>query len=272
MQKDWGKSTIEQRTTASNMNITILQTDIKWADTKANIINAEHLIEGAPHSDIYVLPEMWSTGFAIEPQNISEDIDNSTSLKWMINMSKSLGSAIAGSLSIKESEKYYNRLYFVYPDGSFKYYDKHHLFRVGGEDKYYTAGKDRIIVEYKGIRILLATCFDLRFPEWIRNFNDYDCIMVAANWPETRQNAWDILLRARAIENQCFAVGVNRIGSDKYCQYAGKSAVIDPYGKDIICCPDFENIAKSCDLDIDDLQNFRKGFNILNDRDNYILV
>jgi omega-amidase len=272
LQKDWDKSNIELRTTAGNMKITILQTDIKWADINANIDNAEHLIEEASHSDIYVLPEMWSTGYAIEPQGISEDADNSVSLKWMINIARSLGSAIVGSLSVTESGKYYNRLYFVYPDGNFKYYDKHHLFRLGGENKHYTAGNSRVIVEYKGIRILIATCFDLRFPEWIRNFNDYDFIIIAANWPESRQNAWDVLLKARAIENQCYAIGVNRTGKDKYCNYIGKSAVIDAYGKDIICCPDSENIYMSCDIDIKELQKFRSEFNVLEDRDNYILV
>lgn len=251
------------------MKVTILQKDITWADAKANIADAERLIKAAPRSDLYVLPEMWTTGFATVPFDISEDIDHSISLDWMVNEAQSIHSALAGSLSVKADGKYRNRLYFVYPDGHYKYYDKHHLFKYGGEDKYYTQGEVRVVVEYDGMRFLLATCFDLRFPEWLRNFNDYDCILLVANWPESRQNAWQILLRARAIENQCYVVGANRVGDDEFCHYIGNSAVIDAYGHTIGRCTRQTNTTVTCDISMEELNHFRNRFNIIKDRDNY---
>ncbi len=251
------------------MKVTILQKDIQWADAKANIADAERLIKGAPCSDLYVLPEMWSTGFATEPFNISEDADNSISLAWMKSKAQSLKCALAGSMSVMSDGKYRNRLYFVYPDGHYVYYDKHHLFKYGGEDKYYTEGNERVIAEYSGMRFLLATCYDLRFPEWIRNFNDYDCMIIVANWPESRQNVWQILLRARAIENQCYVIGANRVGKDELCHYIGNSAIIDAYGHTMEHCPKALSSTTTTDISMNALNHFRKNFSILNDSDKY---
>lgn len=255
------------------MKVTVLQTDIKWAQPVANIDNVELLIASAPKSDLYVLPEMWSTGFVTNPQGVAENENTSVSLSWMQRTAKKYNAAISGSLAIfKQNEsdgqpQAVNRHYFVKPDGTYNYYDKRHLFKYGGEDKYYQSGNRRMIVEWKGIRFILLTCYDLRFPSWARYKGDYDAIIIVANWPESRQNVWQILTRARAIENQCFLIGCNRVGNDDYCHYIGRSAIIDPKGYTIVESSSASQETITTSIDIEELRRFRNKFPVLEDRD-----
>jgi len=248
------------------MKVTILQRDIIWADPSKNIQRANEAIDNNPGSDIYVLPEMFSTGFCTNPEGIAES-NNSDSLKWMKQKAAEINAAIAGSVAINESNCYYNRFYFVKPDGEVTQYDKKHLFTYGGEHLRFTAGKNRVITEFRGVRILLEICYDLRFPKWSRNNGDYDMIIYVASWPTPRVDAWSALLVARAIENQCYVAGVNRVGTDPSCQYCGESVVIDPYGKTIAACTKGEECEASAIIDMEALEAFRKKFPVLNDAD-----
>ena len=248
------------------MKVTILQRDIIWADPSKNIQRANEAIDNNPGSDIYVLPEMFSTGFCTNPEGIAES-NNSDSLKWMKQKAAEINAAIAGSVAINESNCYYNRFYFVKPDGEVTQYDKKHLFTYGGEHLRFTAGKNRVITEFRGVRILLEICYDLRFPKWSRNNGDYDMIIYVASWPTPRVDAWSALLVARAIENQCYVAGVNRVGTDPSCQYCGGSVVIDPYGKTIAAFAKGEECEASAIIDMEALEAFRKKFPVLNDAD-----
>lgn len=253
------------------MKVTIIQLDIEWGCPRENICRVEQLISEAPRSDLYVLPEMWSTGFATEPSGIAEEEATSISLRWMQYFSSSNGCAMSGSLAIQTADgKYRNRHYFV--DGrnfTVSHYDKHHLFCYGHEDRYYEPGREHCVVEYMGRRLLLLTCYDLRFPIWSR-YGDglqYDVIIAVANWPESRQNAWQILTRARAIENQAFLIGCNRVGDDQYCHYRGQSCVVSPIGKTLVSCPANRESTASFLLDFESLDHQREKFRVLEDRD-----
>ena len=253
------------------MKVTLLQTDIAWGDAAENIRRAEELIRDAEESDLYVLPEMWSTGFATQPEGIAHEEAHNEALEWMRKKATEKHCAICGSLAVHLSDgTYRNRHYFI--DGrNYReaFYDKHHLFTHGGEDKYYTAGQQHIIVDYEGFRILLLTCYDLRFPCWSRYSDDceYDMIVIVANWPQSRQSAWQILSRARAIENQAYLVGVNRVGDDEYSHYAGASCVIDPIGKCIGYCYRDRVEALTVEVSMAELMRRRAKFRVLDDRD-----
>lgn len=248
------------------MKVSIIQLDIKWADVSENIRRADALIGSSPEADLYVLPEMFSTGFCTDPEGIAEEAEGK-SLHWMRDKAAQIDAAIAGSVAVMENGRYYNRFYFVKPDGSVTSYDKKHLFAFGGEHERFTAGTERVVVEFRGVRILLEVCYDLRFPVWSRNQGDYDMILYVASWPAVRVSAWKSLLVARAIENQCYVAGVNRVGTDPSNEYDGGSMVIDPYGRIISSCQDgFESLASAL-IDMDSLEAFRKKFPVLNDAD-----
>ena len=252
------------------MKVTILQTDIVWGNPLENISQAESLMASEPDSDLYVLPEMWSTGFATDPTGIVEEETSSVSLEWMKKTATDHHCAVCGSLAITTNNRYYNRHYFV--DGRNKvvaYYDKHHLFSYGGEDRFYTPGNTHTIVEYCGLRFLLVTCYDLRFPMWSRYSDNlqFDAIICVANWPESRQNAWQILTRARAIENQSYLIGCNRVGNDSHSHYRGQSAVISPIGKTICHCSQNAASASTCVISFDELYKKRTKFRVLDERD-----
>lgn len=262
--------------------VTLLQYDIQWLQPLANMQAAEAAIMAAPKSDLYILPEMWSTGFVTEPRESIGKV-GMDSLLWMQNMADKMDAAIAGSLPFEEDGRYYNRLYFITPqknntppqEGKGLCYSKRHLFTYGGEDRHYTPGQERVIVEWRGIRYLLQICYDLRFPVFSRNSYDalhgakYDCILYVASWPTSRRQVWDVLLRARAIENQCYVCGVNRIGSDPQCQYNGGTQIIDPYGKTVEACMDNQASTISATLDMERLQAFRQKFPVLRDADSF---
>lgn len=247
------------------MKVGIIQHDIVWAKPAENRSRLQQQIEAQSGVDLYVLTEMWSTGFATEPAGLAER-DNA-SLQWMKQMAQQQKAAIAGSVAVEQDGKFFNRLYFVKPSGEVECYDKRHLFAYGGEDNYYSRGDRRVVVEWRGVRFLLTVCYDLRFPVWMRYRKDYDAIICVANWPTKRMLAWDTLLRARAIENQCYVIGVNRVGHDVNCNYSGGSAVIHPYGHSIAECEkDREDVVQAV-LDMEKLRDFRKKFPVLEDAD-----
>ena len=248
------------------MKITILQQNIVWANPTANVRKADEAINQNPGADLYVLPEMFSTGFCTNPEGIAESTESET-LQWMKDKAATTDAAIAGSVAVTEDGKYYNRFYFVKPDGSVTHYDKKHLFTYGGEHLRFTAGEERVVVEWKGVRILLEVCYDLRFPVWARNRGDYDMILYVASWPTPRVSAWSALLVARAIENQCYVAGVNRVGTDPACEYCGGSVIIDPYGKTLASCELSQVCEPSAEVDMDKLNAFREKFPVLNDAD-----
>ena len=248
------------------MKITILQRDIVWADPTRNVQRADEAIDGNPGSDLYVLPEMFSTGFCTQPEGIAEPAENRT-VSWMKAKASQTGAAIAGSIAVYEDGRYYNRFHFVTPDGNVTTYDKKHLFTFGGEHNRFTAGSERVIVAYKGFRILLEICYDLRFPVWSRNRGDYDMIIYVASWPTPRVEAWKALLTARAIENQCYVAGVNRVGDDPGNNYCGGSRVIDPYGKIMAECEDGIEMEVTAEVDMEVLEAFRAKFPVLDDAD-----
>ena len=248
------------------MKITILQRDIVWADPTRNVQRADEAIDGNPGSDLYVLPEMFSTGFCTQPEGIAEPAENRT-VSWMKAKASQTGAAIAGSIAVHEDGRYYNRFHFVTPDGNVTTYDKKHLFTFGGEHNRFTAGSERVIVAYKGFRILLEICYDLRFPVWSRNKGDYDMIIYVASWPTPRVEAWKALLTARAIENQCYVAGVNRVGEDPGNNYCGGSRVIDPYGKIMAECEDGREMEVTVEVDMEVLEAFRAKFPVLDDAD-----
>lgn len=222
-------------------------------------------------SDLYVLPEMFATGFATSPQGMAEPATGGSTLCWMQRVAQEYDAAIAGSVAVTDETTglYYNRFYFVMPDGTYHHYDKHHLFTYGGEHRYYTAGEQRTVVEYRGVRFLLLVCYDLRFPVWSRNSDEmpYDVMLYVASWPAPRIEAWRTLLRARAIENQCYVAGVNRVGTDPYCTYPGFTTLVNAYGKAEAECKRDTPSAITCIIDMNRLRAFRMKFPVLNDRD-----
>lgn len=252
------------------MKIILLQTDICWADPVANVDRLEKVIDHYDKVDLFVLPEMFSTGFCTLPEGIAEPVDSPT-LQWMKQTACAHDCALAGSISIEEDGKFYNRFFFVHPDGKVQWYDKKHLFTYGGEDKHYTAGTERVVVDFRGVRFLLEVCYDLRFPVWSRNRGDYDVALYVASWPSPRVEAWKALLRARAIENQCYVLGVNRVGKDPYCDYCGGTAAIDPYGRTLVACEDDKSEQIEVSIDMNELEAFRKKFPVLGDADPFTL-
>ena len=253
------------------MKIALVQTDIKWCDQQANIARTDNLIASAEAADLYVLPEMWSTGFVIEAQDVAQTEEQCEALKWMVTTAAKRGCAISGSLVISEGGKFYNRHYFVTPEGIAARYDKKHLFRLGGETKRFTAGSERVVVEWQGIKFLLQTCYDLRFPVFVRNkvvdkLYDYDAIIYIASFPTPRIAAWRTLSAARAIENECFVVAVNRTGDDIYCNYNGGSVIWDSFGEVVAECGEAEAIV-AAEIDMDTLKERRKRFPTLRDAD-----
>lgn len=250
------------------MKVALLQQDIVWADPEANRRRLQQLLDTLPEDvDLCVFPEMFSTGFATAPAGIAEKSPSQT-LEWMKAEAAKRGFALAGSIAVEEDGKFYNRFHFVTPDGVITY-NKRHLFTFGGEDKTFTAGDDRVVVEWRGVRFLLLVCYDLRFPVWIRSRKDYDAVICVANWPDVRRYAWDALARARAIENQCFMLAVNRCGDDPSCHYDGGTALLDPYGKVVASSADSKEEFTVAELDMNCLEGFRKVFPVLSDADSF---
>lgn len=254
------------------MKICQIQFDIAWGDPQANCAHLDGLLARAPQAELYVLPEMFTTGFATLPGATVEH-EPSYGLAWMQRKAKELHAAIAGSIALspEAGEKCVNRFYFVRPDGSYEQYDKRHLFGYGGEGERFQGGSARVIVRYQGIRFLLAVCYDLRFPVWLRNRDDYDAILLVASWPDVRRFAWDTLSRARAIENACYVAAVNRVGSDPACEYDGGTAFIGPYGETLAAAPDSEEGFACGEIDPAHLAAYHAKFPVLEDADSFEL-
>ena len=240
--------------------------DIAWGDCQGNVRRADAMIDNAPEADLYIFPEMFSTGFAADPEGMAES-ENGKTVEWMRRKAVAKDAAIAGSLAIRSGGRYFNRLYFVKPDGEVTTYDKRHLFSYVGENLHYTRGEERVIVEWKSVRIMLQVCYDLRFPVFSRNHGDYDMIIYVASWPTSRIKVWDTLLHARALENQCYVAGVNRVGRDPNCEYCGNSLIISPYGEDLAVCGSGEESAKMAEIEMEMLRSFRKKFPVIDDAD-----
>jgi len=254
------------------MKVSIIQTDLYWESPSKNREMFDGKISGLDNDiDLIVLPEMFSTGFSMSPDRLAENWPGST-VKWMQRVAISKKVALAGSLIVQEANKYYNRLVFVHPDGSIDFYDKRHLFRMAEEHFQYESGTKRVIVNYKGFRILLLVCYDLRFPVWSRNKNDYDMILIVANFPEKRRSAWNLLLPARAIENQCYVVACNRVGTDgNGVSYTGDSQIIDPLGKVIKIATPNEKQIIAAKFSIEEVKKFREAFPAHLDADDFII-
>lgn len=250
------------------MDILLVQADISWQSPVVNYERLGALVAGGGKADLVVLPEMFATGFVTEPKGALEN-DGVCSLEWMRELARECGAAVVGSAAIEDNGLFYNRCYFVKPDGSFEFYDKRHLFGFGGEDKRYTAGTDRVIVEWGGFRILLQVCYDLRFPVFSRNRGDYDMALYVGNWPRERRQAWDVLLRARAIENACYVVGVNRVGNDPCADYDGGTCLVDFRGNVVGRVADNSEGTLLLNADIEELRGFRKEFRVLDDADGF---
>ena len=250
------------------MKTAIIQNCIRTKQLDWTLQFAADLLNQQQGADLYVLPEMFATGFMVDGA-----VENGQRiLNWMQQQSRRLDAAVAGSIAIKDDEgNPRNRLFFVRPDGSFDYYDKHHLFTMAGENKQYLAGHQRVIVEWRGVRFLLQVCYDLRFPVFSRNRGDYDAIIYVANWPSSRSEVWHTLLRARALENQCFVVGANISGDDTgICYHAGDSAIINAYGHTLAQCIPGKVESAAAELDMESLQHFRKKFPVLADADDFL--
>jgi omega-amidase len=251
------------------MEIALIQTNLSWEKLNENKELLQEKINAiSQYVDLIVLPEMFTSGFTMKPQNVAEKMDGAT-ISWLKEIAKNKNCAITGSLVIEENGNYYNRLVFVFPSGEIQTYDKRHLFTLAGEDKVYTAGTEKLIVDYKGFKICPLICYDLRFPVFARNVEDYDVLLYVANWPKPRINAWDILLKARAVENMCYTIGVNRVGTDNNNhEYVGHSQAVDFLGNYIQEPTEKEEIL-IFELNKKELLKTRKKLNFLNDRDKF---
>jgi omega-amidase len=249
------------------MKIALIQSDLYWEDIAENRNNFESKINQIDSNvDLIVLPEMFSTGFTMNAVEVAETMEGETIL-WMKSLAKQKNCAITGSLIIKENNQYYNRMLFVFPSGEIQYYDKRHLFSLAGEDQTYTSGTEKVIVDYLGWKICLQICYDLRFPVFARNIENYDLLIYVANWPKVRTNAWDILLKARAVENLSYVVGVNRLGIDaNNYEHIGHSQVVDFLGNYILEPQETQNVFV-VELDKNIMLETRKKLDFLSDKD-----
>ncbi len=258
----------------SDLAITLIEPHLVWEDPLGNLNAFETLFEKLPKSDLIALPEMFTTGFSMNVDGITEE-DGKKTLEWMHSMAGKYDAAIAGSIMIGESAgRHFNRFYFITPEGKEYQYDKRHLFSFAEEDKYFVKGQERIVVEFRGWKILPLICYDLRFPIWSRNNPDdpFDLILYTANWPMIRQSAWDKLLPARAIENACYVAGINRIGKDEVgISYLGGTAIYDQLGTSIETKSEGDFFFHYT-LDNSKLLAYRKKFPILRDGDSFTII
>jgi predicted amidohydrolase len=257
-----------------DLKITLVQTSLFWGDHLRNLEMLTRKLADVAETDLIVLPEMFSTGFITEPETVAENM-NGPSMQWLREMSDMKKAVITGSLIIRENGRYFNRLVWMRPDGSYETYDKRHLFRMAGEHDRFTMGTSRKIMEVKGWRVFTLICYDLRFPVWAQNRliggkHEYDILLVTANWPEVRNQAWKLMLAARAIDNQAYAVGVNRVGNDgRGMAHSGDTAVIDPRGKPITQIIPGEESVTTLILNHKDLADFREAFQVGLDWDDF---
>ncbi|WP_228236423.1 nitrilase family protein [Allomuricauda sp. M10] len=255
---------------SQRITIALIQSPLHWENPRENLLMFEEKMDAISQEvDIIMLPEMFTSGFTMSPQNLDK-VEGGQAVKWMQSMAQKKESAIVGSIVYWEEESYHNRLFFVYPNGETKTYNKKHTFTLAGEDKVYKSGTEKLVLEYKGFKICPLICYDLRFPVWARNTEDYDVLIYVANWPKPRIEAWDTLLKARAIENMAYCVGVNRIGQDDLgYDYPGHSAVYDVLGKQLTFSNGEEILYAT--LDKEHIISTRQKLKFLEDRDEFSL-
>ena len=252
----------------STLSFSLIQTALFWEDKSANLaMLAEKIRRIEEYTEVIVLPEMFSTGFSMQPEKFAETMDGPT-IEWMRSLSAEKKAILTGSIIIKEDEKYYNRLIWMLPNGELGYYDKRHLFAFAGEDQHYSAGNKRLIASVKGWKINLQICYDLRFPVWARQQGEeYDVLLYVANWPEKRNHAWKTLLTARAIENQCITMGLNRVGLDgNNIAHSGDSLIVGPLGEVLYHCA-YEEDVFTITLQKEEITNARTQFPFWKDAD-----
>ena len=265
----------------SSLHFTIIQSSLFWEDKGANLdMLAQKIRNISEPTEIIVLPEMFNTGFSMQPEKMGETMDGPT-IDWMRRLSAEKKAILCGSLIIEEKEKYFNRLIWMLPNGQLGFYDKRHLFAFAGEDEHYTPGNKRLIASVKGWKINLQICYDLRFPVWARqqlneasgeDNKEYDVLLYIANWPEKRNHAWKTLLTARAIENQCFTIGVNRVGLDgNNIAHSGDSMVVGPLGEILYHCAQEEDIFHIL-LQKEEINNCRARFPFWKDADDFTIL
>ena len=252
------------------LNVALVQADLYWHDPAANRALFDHLIDDV-EADLVVLPEMLSTGFTMASGEVAETMDGDT-VAWLRDLAAKKGATVAGSVVIKDAGHCYNRLVWMPPDGRETVYDKRHLFRMAGEHEHYAAGDSRVNVRLGDWRIRLCVCYDLRFPVWLRSRGDYDALLCVANWPAARQTAWNTLLRARAVENLCYTIAVNRVGRDgNGVDHRGGSGVYGPEGDALAEVFDHETVV-TVSLDLDELDAYRQRFPAWRDADGFEIV
>lgn len=261
----------------ATLTISTIQMNLLWEESSANLRLLEEKIAAIQEkTEIVVLPEMFSTGFSMRAAQLAETMDGET-VSWMKRVSRENGIVLTGSIMIREEDKYFNRLVWMLPNGEYGYYDKRHLFAYGEEDKHYSPGDKRLIASVKGWKINLQVCYDLRFPVWARqqvkeSGPEFDVLIYVANWPERRSHAWKTLLCARAIENQCYVIGVNRVGTDaNNIYYSGNSLVIDPLGQVLYHMADEEDV-NTITLSKEKLEEVREKFPFWKDADDFKIL
>ena len=255
-----------------SLKVSLVQTTLVWNSPEENLVALGERISNIKDTDLILLPEMFTTSFSVKEDaaEIAYAFQDKT-LAWLKDIATKLSSTLAGSIIWKEDEKFFNRMIWMSPSGEFETYNKRHAFSYGGEDKVFTCGSERKVFEINGWRVLPQICYDLRFPVWARNQDDYDVLINVANWPKVRRDAWRTLLKARAIENQAYSIGVNRIGKDPNVQYAGDSIVYDPWGELILDAEDKDGVF-SFELDPNLLKEIREKYPFLNDRDSFSIL
>lgn len=265
-------SVVSTQVDHESLRISLVQTDLFWHQPEQNrAMLTDKLASLKETTDLIVLPEMFTTGFTMQPESVAEPEQGET-LAWMLAQARTLNSAICGSVVVKSDQGYHNRFYWAQPDGQHYHYDKRHLFRMAGEHQFYCAGETALVIEYLGWRIFPQICYDLRFPVWSRNQGQYDLAIYVANWPEVRRHPWQVLLQARAIENLCYVAGVNRVGTDaNQLPYSGDSALIDFKGQpQLSAAPGVEFVQTTC-LSKQALIDFRTAFPAFSDADPFTL-
>ena len=254
-----------------SLSLSFIQTELYWEQIDNNLEMLEAKIATIQQeTDIIVLPEMFSTGFSMNSKELAEDFQDSKSINWIKKQAEKTSACVLGSLIIKDKGKHFNRMIVAFPNGQLLHYDKRHRFTFAGEDKHYSAGREKLVFEYKGWKICPMICYDLRFPVWIRNQHEYDLLIFVANWPEARVNAWDTLLAARAIENMSYCLGVNRVGIDgKDRNHVGHSCLYNPLGE-AITAENFEGQkTTTVTLHKSDLEALRHKMAFLDDQDEF---
>lgn len=256
----------------SNLTLSLVQHNVIWEDINKNISSLTNLISKIPNTDILLLPEMFNTGFCPKSTHLAEKMNGKT-IAWMRKIAKEKKCAIAGTLMVVENKKIFNRLIWISKEDSLYCYDKAHLFSLVNEQKYITKGKERLTLTCEGWKICPLICYDLRFPVFSRNDVGYDLLIYLANWPEIRINAWNALLKARAIENQCYTIGVNRVGKDKFnSHFNGSSKVFNAFGKEISSANKNTETIQQVTINLNDLKKIREDLNFLQDKDKFTLL